>query len=124
MTKKLLVFLIICSSSLIYSYPKFAALTGEKCQSCHVNPTGGGMRNSWGVKYGKSELYMKIFEKANKTTDINTQVTKGISVGGDMRMVFINNQTGDGSPPFNSFFQMQGDLYINALVNKYINLVI
>ncbi len=27
----------------LHSYPKFAAYTGEKCQSCHVNPTGGGI---------------------------------------------------------------------------------
>lgn len=122
--KILHVLLISSFLQFLYSYPKFAALTGEKCQSCHVNPTGGGMRNTWGVKYGKSELYMKIFEKANKTTDINTQITKGISIGGDMRMVFINNQTGDGNPPFNSFFQMQGDLYVNAQMNKYVNVVI
>lgn len=108
----------------ISSYPKFAAYTGEKCQSCHVNPTGGGMRNLYGVKYGKDNLYFKFFEKANKTTEINPQITKGLSMGADMRMVFIDNETGEGNPNFNTFFQMQGDLYVNAQVNKYINLVI
>jgi hypothetical protein len=105
------------------SYPKFAALTGSKCQSCHVNPTGGGMRNQWGVKYSKDNLYLKPLEKANKTTEINPQITKGISVGGDMRMLFMDDQNGEGNPNLNSFFQMQGDLYINAQVNKYINVV-
>jgi len=118
------IFLLSLINGNSYSYPKFAALTGEKCQSCHVNPTGGGMRNLFGVKYAKDNLYLKPFEKANKTTDINTQITKGISVGGDMRMIFIDDQTGEGSPNFNTFFQMQGDLYVNAQVNKYINVVI
>src|SRR5215207_8210760 len=106
-------FLVLFSCSLVYSYPKFAAYTGEKCQSCHVNPTGGGMRGPYGVKYSKSKLFFKSLEKQNKTTDINTQITKGISMGADMRMIFIDNQTGDGSPNFNTFFQMQGDLYVN-----------
>lgn len=117
------VMFFIFNASLL-SYPKFAAYTGEKCQSCHVNPTGGGMRNLYGVKYSKDNLYFKIWEKANKTTDIEPVITKGISMGADMRMVFIDNQTGEGNPNFNTFFQMQGDLYVNAQVNKYINLMI
>lgn len=120
----LCIFLILILSKDSNSYPKFAAITGEKCQSCHVNPTGGGMRNQWGVKYSKDNLFLQPLAKANKTTDINTQITKGISIGGDMRFLYVNDQTGEGSPNFNSFFQMQGDLYVNAQVNKYINLVI
>jgi hypothetical protein len=111
-------------TSALYSYPKFAAYTGEKCQSCHVNPTGGGMRNLYGVKYGKDNLYFKFWEKANKTTEIDPQLTKSISMGSDMRMIFIDDQTGEGNPNFNSFFQMQGDLYVNAQLNKYINLMV
>jgi len=122
--KIIIVQLILSVTSLTFAYPKFAALTGEKCVSCHVNPTGGGMRNSWGVKYGRDQLFMKIFEKANKKTEFNPQITKGISLGADMRMIFINDQTGQGNPNFNTFFQMQGDLYVNAQINKYINLMI
>jgi hypothetical protein len=126
MAKTLLsaLFLVLFTSSLVYSYPKFAAYTGEKCQSCHVNPTGGGMRNPYGVKYSKDKLFFKFLEKQNKTTEINTQITKGISMGADMRMIFIDDQTGDGSPNFNTFFQMQGDLYVYAQVNKYISLMV
>jgi len=117
-------FLSLLLTSTSYSYPKFAAYTGEKCLSCHVNPTGGGMRNLFGVKYSKDNLFFKFLEKANKTTDINPQITKGISIGGDMRLLFVDNQIDTGIPNFNSFFQMQGDLYVNAQVNKYINVVI
>jgi hypothetical protein len=119
-----LLVLFFVFSSALYSYPKFAALTGEKCQSCHVNPTGGGMRNLYGVKYSKDNLYFKFWEKANKTTEIDPQITKGISMGADMRMIFIDDQTGEGNPNFNTFFQMQGDLYVNAQVNKYISLMV
>jgi hypothetical protein len=118
------VILFFVFASAVYSYPKFAALTGEKCQSCHVNPTGGGMRNGYGVKYSKDNLFFKFWEKANKTTEIDPKITKGISMGADMRMIAINDETGEGNPNFNTFFQMQGDLYVNAEMNKYINLMI
>src|SRR4030095_1390820 len=103
---------IIFVSGRVYSYPKFAAYTGGKCQDCHVNPTGGGMRKEWGVKYSKLNLFLKTFEKANKTTDIDPQLSKGISVGADMRFLFMDSQTGEGNPNLNSFFQMQGDMYV------------
>ncbi len=32
----------------IYAIPQFSALTGNRCSSCHVNPSGGGVRNDLG----------------------------------------------------------------------------
>jgi hypothetical protein len=118
----LLIFCFALSGS--YSYPKFAAYTGEKCMSCHVNPTGGALRNAYGIKISKDYLYMKIFEKMNKKTDFNAQITKGIQIGADMRTLFFNDQVAEGQPDMNSFFQMQADLYFNATINKHLNLVI
>jgi hypothetical protein len=117
------IFLFNCPSNNIYSYPKFSSYTGEKCMSCHVNPTGAGMRNAYGVKYAKENLFLKFLEKANKTTDIEPQVSKGIRIGGDMRMLYLDDQV-DHQPNLNSFFQMQGDLYVHATVNKYIGVLI
>ncbi len=106
------------------SYPKFAAYTGEKCVSCHVNPTGGGLRNTFGVRYSRDQLFMKFLKKANDATELSTQISKGLFIGADMRMIFINNQVDEGFPDFNTFFQMQGDLYVHAKMNKYLSLVI
>src|SRR5258706_11925867 len=125
-------FYIICFNLLFlsasynpgFSYPKFAAYSGEKCVSCHINPTGSGIRNMYGIKYSKDNLYLKVLESANKTTDINAQVTKGIQLGTDFRFAYFDDQAGAGNPAFNTFFQMEGDLYVNAQVNKYINIVL
>lgn len=105
------------------AYPKFAAYTGAKCNDCHLNPTGGGLRTG-GVGYSKGRLYMKMFEKINKKATFKTQLTDEIQIGGDMRMLFVDNQSGEGQPNFNSFFQMQGDLYVNAQINDYLNVLI
>lgn len=108
----------------LYSYPKFAAYTGSKCQNCHVNPTGGGIRHFGGVKYSRENLFIKPFEKANKETEFDPWITKAIQIGADMRMIFIDDQVGEGQPNFNTFFQMQGDLYVKANINKYLTLMI
>ena len=38
------------------SLPRFASRTGAKCQSCHVDPSGGEMRQAFGVQYGRDDL--------------------------------------------------------------------
>lgn len=126
-TASLFLFFLFCmlfSHTESYSYPKFAAYTGEKCASCHVNPTGGGLRNTFGVKFSREELFMKFLKKANDATELNTEISKGLFIGADMRMIAIRNQVGEGFPDINTFFQMQGDLYVHAKMNKYLSLVI
>jgi hypothetical protein len=118
-----LILFVLAFSGYASAYPKFAAYTGEKCGACHLNPTGGGLRTG-GVGYSRGKLYMKMFEKVNKKATFKTQLTDEIQIGGDMRMLFVDNQSGEGQPNFNSFFQMQGDLYVNAQINEYLNLLI
>lgn len=48
--------LVAVLSSTALSLPRFAARTGAKCQSCHINPSGGKMRQAFGVRYGREEL--------------------------------------------------------------------
>jgi hypothetical protein len=123
--KKIFIFVtIFLLPVLTLAYPKFAALTGEKCMSCHVNPDGSGIRNAYGLKYAKENLFLKPLKKANESMEFNTQLTKGIQIGADMRMMFVDIQRGEGNPDLNSFFQMQSDLYIYAKMNKYLHLVI
>jgi hypothetical protein len=107
----------------IYAYPKFAALYGSKCSECHINPTGGGIRNPFGVKIAKENLYWKVFEKANKTaSDFDPVINKTFQLGSDFRMIFINDQISEGVPDFNTFFQMQGDFWVHAKISKYLSL--
>ncbi|MBE2256081.1 MAG: hypothetical protein IAE65_07770 [Ignavibacteria bacterium] len=104
----------------IYSYPRYSAYTGDKCMDCHVNPSGGAMRNSYGTKYGKEELNMELFKKIADKMEFSPKITKDITIGGDIRLTQVDNQIPSQSN-LNTFLLMQGDLYSNVQINDYLN---
>ena len=105
------------------SYPRFSAYSGEKCSLCHVNPTGGSMRNLYGTKYAKDNLQMDAFKKLAEDTKFSPRVNDFIMLGGDVRIAHIDDQVPD-QPNMNTFLTMQGDLYVNAQVNRIISIFI
>ncbi len=126
----LVVFVFIGTSELS-ALPKFASRVGAKCQACHVNPTGKGMRNTFGSIYGREELPVRTYktvvdtaedgkvsmtkEDVTNIDDFSTALTPNFSYGADFRSLYfyeMNNKT-------SSFFQMQGDLYLNFRVNQH-----
>ena len=56
-----------------FSFPRFALNTGGNCIDCHVNPTGGEMRNDKGWKMSRDKLAMvssdEDFKMSNKIGD-------------------------------------------------------
>jgi len=104
----------------IQAYPRFAAYTGDKCVDCHVNPSGGTMRNGGGLAFAKKNLNMELFRKLAGKTEFSPKITKEISVGGDVRVAQVDDEV-PGSSNFNSFLAMQGDLYVNANLNKILD---
>ncbi len=104
-----------------YSYPRFSAYTGDKCMDCHVNPSGGLMRNKGGEFFAKKNLKMDMFEKIAGKTKFSPKISKGITLGGDVRVAQVDNEV-EGAANYNSFLAMQGDIYINAEINKILNI--
>ena len=94
--------------------PKFASRTGLKCQSCHINPTGKGMRNEFGRTFGQDEIVLPTFKGLTDLDDYSTSLTPNIGFGGDFRELFFYEQNQNVS----SFFQMQGDMYLDLRLNK------
>jgi len=109
-----LVFLTILFAGPLDALPRYAYRMLVSCQSCHVNPAGGGMRNIYGVTYGQETLPMKALREETGIDNFSTQLSEIIAVGADMRTRVIYRET-DGNT---SFIQTQGDLYVYARLNR------
>src|SRR5258708_2851520 len=60
--------------------PYLAVLEGYKCNVCHVNPTGGGLRNDFGVTYAKVLLPAETLD--NALDSWTGKLTDRLRVGG------------------------------------------
>jgi len=93
--------------------PYLAVMTGYKCNVCHVNPTGGGLRSEFGVTYAKVLLPA---ETVDNTLDTWTgKITDRLQVGGDLRSDWTR-VTAPNSPSQQSFQLEQFRVYANLTV--------
>jgi len=106
---------LIVSSWSVYStaLPRFTAKVEQKCNLCHVSPTGGGMRNAFGSQYF-AMTEMAVHKTAlDQISKFQPYVSDNISLGLDMRSMYVyDDNTGQSS-----FFQMQGSFYVSAQLN-------
>ncbi len=109
----------VVSSSAV-ALPRFAARTGAKCQSCHVNPTGGEMRQTFGVQYGRDQLPVPEWSKDFEMEDFSNILTNVLGVGADFETLYFSRKQ-DGINT-NGFFEMQGDIYLNFKLAKNITM--
>ena len=106
--------IIAVTSHLGSALPKFATRQGAKCQSCHINPTGKGMRSTFGSTYGREELTLPTFKEATDIEDYSPSLNDFFTIGMDYRNLFYYREQTSTS----SLFQMQGDLYLDLRLNK------
>lgn len=117
---------ILVTAADLSALPRFAVQTGSKCQACHVNPSGGGMRQAFGAQYGREELPVQTWAQEFELEDVTTLITNVLGVGADFRTLFFARQvpdsTGTTSTSQDAFWQMQGDLYLNFRIARKVNL--
>src|SRR5450631_1109731 len=88
--------------------PYLAVQEGYKCNVCHVNPTGGGLRNNFGIVYAKALLPAQSLDGA---LDAWTgHLIDPIRVGGDLRAAWTNS-TVPNSPSQQQFALEQFRVY-------------
>jgi hypothetical protein len=109
-----LLFVLMLSTEISNALPKYASRTGYKCQSCHVNPTGKGMRNEFGSTYGRDDITLPTYKEFVDYDDITTKLGPNLSFGGDYRSIFYYETQNHAS----TFFQMQAAFYVNLRLNK------
>ena len=115
-----LVFLAASIVDSAVALPRFASRTGARCQSCHVNPSGGGMRQAFGIQYGRDELPVPTWSEEFGLDNFSTKLSDFVSIGADFRTLFFYQQQPVSSK--NAFFEMQGDVYMNLRLAKKVNM--
>lgn len=117
--KELKVLLFLLTQILFISktdaLPRYALKLGDNCASCHVNPTGGNMRNLNGWHFGKNLLGM--YTPHDKKFKLSPQLNENISFGLDYRTQFLYSQEKEKT----DFQEMTGSIYADVGIGEKIN---
>ncbi len=90
--------------------PRYSARYQQNCNLCHHNPTGGGMRSAYASQFLiPMEMSAVPWTEEEQVRRLDGQITESISVGADLRTLYLNSEEGNNPE---GFFQMQGDLYV------------
>ncbi|UZJ43389.1 hypothetical protein OOT55_12075 [Marinimicrobium sp. C6131] len=90
--------------------PYLALRTGQPCAACHVNPSGGGLRSSYGAYYGAYELPAQA--GATEAFD-GGQVNDSLRFGTDLRFSATQMDVdGDEAGDARRFNTQTGQLYL------------
>lgn len=120
----------LCVALPAAAMPRFAARTGMTCSACHTNPSGGGMRSSFGASvYSPRFLALPALEEVRTDRWLDPQPTRTVGLGADIRAVFLHTAVGDTDAPEerqledqSTFFLMQADLYLRADLAEWVTL--
>jgi hypothetical protein len=93
----------------VQAVPRYSARYDQDCALCHVNPTGGGLRTLYASQYLVPEEIAWTRGKLDALDEIGPQISKTITIGTDLRQLFIRS---DLSSSLQNFFEMQGDIYL------------
>ena len=92
-------------NDLSLALPRFALMMGAKCGSCHVNPTGGQMRNEYGITFSTDKVPLEALRDSEFI--FSSKLNDNISIGGDYRGQFFY----DDASKTTTFQSMTGSLY-------------
>ena len=91
--------------------PYLAFKTGNTCSACHVNPIGGGARNSYGAYYGSQVLPANKGEAS--AFDLG-KISDSILFGGDLRFNLDKRDSDSEDGDSQSFNTQSGQIYLSV----------
>jgi hypothetical protein len=89
--------------------PYLAVQTGYKCNVCHFNPTGGGLRTEFGIMYAKLLMPAETVD-STLISNWTGNITDSLRVGGDLREDWTRNSA-PNTPTTQAFSLEQFRLY-------------
>ncbi|MBI2892980.1 MAG: hypothetical protein HYY06_05475 [Deltaproteobacteria bacterium] len=105
---------VVLHATPVRALPRFALRDGVACSTCHVNPSGGGMRNRYArYVFEPTRLAVGVPGPAALLRPLDVDIGDTLSFGADGRTIYYD-QSVPGSDGIGSFFQMQADLYVSA----------
>lgn len=113
----LAIIVLLLLSVEVFSLPRFGLKLNDRCISCHVNPTGGGMRNENGFFFGKNVV--SLISPREKDFPISPKLTENVSFGLDYRSQYLYSEEKKRT----DFHDMTGSIYLNASVSKDIDIL-
>jgi hypothetical protein len=69
----------------VYAEPYLAVEAGLKCNACHINPSGGGKRNLFGMTYARMAIAERVLFADDDTRGWNSEINRWLGVGGEYR---------------------------------------
>jgi hypothetical protein len=102
------ILLMVCSAA-AKAEPYLAIQTGYKCNVCHFNPTGGGLRSEFGITYAKMLLPAEPVD-SSLISNWTGKIIDSLRVGGDLREDWTR-ASAPNTPTTQSFALEQFRLY-------------
>lgn len=100
--------LVLFLPEILWAIPRYSVEYNQSCILCHVDPAGGGARSLYGSQFfAYTDLAMKEIPFA-EIEKVQLMLNEQVQIGFDARTLFF----GADQPAVNTFFQMQGDLYV------------
>lgn len=112
----LLSFLIFASGRSL-ALPRFALQQKDKCSGCHVNPTGGIIRNENGFFFGKNVVSM--ISPRDEDFKLSPKISPSITYGFDYRSQYLYS----GESKRADFQDMTGSMYLSAALAQNIDVI-
>jgi hypothetical protein len=99
----------------LWALPRFAIKEGYKCQNCHIDPNGGGMRNYYGaVMYARATLPRYTLSEDSIWTNFTNQLNSFVSIGADFRTIYVHKS----KDQYSTFYQMQSDISLAVRLSQ------
>jgi len=108
--------LLFSGSARALALPIYAARERMACVNCHVDPSGGGLRNAFGFDYLRNRHAMSPESCWPDLPEEQPELAPKLPVGGDLRVLYdlLHRRTEEDFPSeVSSFFRMQGSFYLS-----------